>query len=102
MVNKAHAATMRRICERYGGSTNHTDGVDVVVGNLRIEIETWATLTEGIDRLTALNGFRYVAVTNKDAIPDALRLVDGTGIGVMDPQGRILFAAAGHEDASDE
>jgi hypothetical protein len=37
-----------------------------------------------------------VAVTNKDAVPDALQLTDGTGIGVMDSQGEVLKLAAGH------
>ncbi len=98
MVNKAHVATVRRICERYGGVVDHGEEVDVIAGELRIEIETWATLADGIERLSQLDGLRYLAVTNKDAILDALRLTQNTGIGVMDSFGRILQPATGHSE----
>lgn len=97
MVNKAHTATIRRISDRYGGVSGDVAGVDIIAGELLIEVETWATLAEGIGRLSALTGVRYVAVTNKDAMPDALQLTEGTGIGVMDAQGHILKPAAGHD-----
>jgi hypothetical protein len=54
MVNKAHTATVRRICERYGGVSGDGAGIDIVTAELRIEVETWATLAEGIGRLSAL------------------------------------------------
>jgi hypothetical protein len=33
---------------------------------------------------------RYVAVTNRESLDDALKQTEGTGIGVMDPQGEIV------------
>ena len=95
MSNKAHTAVLRRISERYGGVSGHADGVDIVTDEMRIEVETSATLADGFARLAALSGTRYVAVTNKEAISDALRLAAGTGIGVMDAHGNVLHAANG-------
>ena len=101
MSNKAHAATLRRIKDRYGGDSGHADGVDIVSGELRIEVETTATLAEGIARLSALSGLRFIAVTNKEAIGEALRLAAGTGIGVMDSHGEVLHAADGNSAPTD-
>jgi len=97
MVNKAHSATVRRIKDRYGGVSGDAYGIDIVAEELRIEVETSATLGGGVDRLSALDGVRYIAVTNKEAIHDALRLVDGTGIGVMDGHGNVLHPAKGSD-----
>jgi hypothetical protein len=99
MVNKAHSAVVRRIKVRYGGVSGEALGIDIVTESLRIEVETSATLESGIERLSAIDGIRYVAVTNKEAIPDALRIVDGTGIGVMDSYGNVLVPAKGANEA---
>ena len=55
-----------------------------------VEVETSATLAEGVARLRIGKGRRFVAVTNREALREALQLVEGTGIGVMDPQGDIV------------
>jgi hypothetical protein len=101
MVNKAHTATIRRICERYGGVTANGEGPDIVAGDLIIEVETSATLAEGVERLLAHTGNRYIAVTNKEAVVDANRLTAGTGIGVMDPHGNIIHPAAESDGSVD-
>ena len=100
MVNKAHTAVVRRILERYGGVSGDAQGVDIAANGLLIEVETTATLAEGFARLKELEGIRYVAITNKEAIEEALRLVKGTGIGVMDSHGNVLQVADGHQDAA--
>jgi len=93
MTNKAHAAVVRRLVERYGCSTDG-DGFDLHVGNLIIEVETSATVCAAVARLQTAAGRRYIAVTNREAIPDALTATSATGIGVMDPWGEILRDAA--------
>jgi hypothetical protein len=90
MANKAHAAVVRRLLERYGAADTTTNGFDIHVGDLRIEVETSATLSEGLKKLQAATGRRYLAVTNREAIEDALALTASTDIGVMDPWGNIL------------
>jgi hypothetical protein len=90
MANKAHAAVVRRITERYGPCDHAVNGFDVVCGDLIVEVETSATLSEGIAKLVAAAGRRYVAVTNREAIEDAIKLTEATTVGVMGPWGDIV------------
>jgi hypothetical protein len=94
MANKAHSAVVRRLHERYGTGCVNLNGYDLHVGDLFIEVETSATLVEGLQRLQFAAGRRYIAVTNREALPDALALTATTGIGVMDPWGNVVREAA--------
>ena len=100
MANKAHTATVHRILKRYGGVTDPEAGIDIVAGDMRIDVETSATGMDGIARLSQIKGVRYVAVTNKEAVREAARLAAGTGIGVMDSHGNIIQPAADHDGHS--
>lgn len=91
--NKAHTATVRRIAALWGGLLGPAGSPDIVLPDGRIEVETSATLAQGIANLRLAYGRRYVAVTNKETIPEALRLVDGTGIGLLNSHGEILHEA---------
>jgi hypothetical protein len=93
MVNKAHTATLRRIAKRYQGAIGTDGQTDITAGELLIEVETAATLREGIARLQTHACRRYIAVTNREALTEALRLTAGTGIGVMSPQGDVVREA---------
>ncbi|ADB15030.1 hypothetical protein Psta_0340 [Pirellula staleyi DSM 6068] len=93
MVNKAHTATARRIAARYNATFSPNGPYDIVGADITIEIETSATLAEGVERLQGAQGARYIAVTNKEAIVEAMRLTAGSGIGVMDPNGEIMKQA---------
>ena len=93
MVNKAHTATLRRITKRYSGIVGSGNEVDITAGDMLIEVETAATLVPGIERLSTHACRRYIAVTNRETLGDALRLTAGTGIGVMNPQGDIVREA---------
>jgi hypothetical protein len=90
MANKAHAAVIRRLSERYGNGTENTNGFDVHINDLIIEVETTATLREAIEKLRPVSGRRFIAVTNREALPDAVALTGATEIGVMDPWGEII------------
>jgi hypothetical protein len=59
-----------------------------------IAVETSATLAAGVERLQRIAGRRFIAVTNKETLLDAKRLVAGTGIGVMDSRGEIVVEPA--------
>ena len=91
MANKAHAAVVRRLTERYGvqGAAD-MNGFDVHVGDLIIEVETTATLQEAVIKLKGASGRRFVAMTNREALEDAVALTNATDIGVMDPWGDIV------------
>ena len=88
--NKAHTATANRIARRYGVEFNPQDGPDIRCDGFTVEVETTATLDESIQRLRQSDGSVYIAVTNKEAVQEALRLTQDSHIGVMDPQGEIV------------
>jgi hypothetical protein len=90
MANKAHAAVVRRLIQRYGAAQVASNSFDIHVGDLRIEVETSATLRQGLEKLLGASGRRYLAVTNREAIEDALAITAATEIGVMDPWGEIV------------
>ncbi len=70
-ANKAHTATVNRIIRRYGGTVGTGVNVDIQSPEGLIEVETEATLGRGVRRLKKCDGTTYVAVTNKEAIPEA-------------------------------
>jgi hypothetical protein len=88
--NKAHTATANRIARRYGATVNGDGNPDILAPSVAIEVETSATLRGAIRRLKNAAGPAFVAVTNKEAISDALRFAHGTTVGVMDPHGEII------------
>jgi hypothetical protein len=98
--NKAHTAAVHRIAARYRAvarsqhECQNGDGPDIELPDGRIDVETSATLAARIASLQRLKGRRFVAVTNKESLDDALRLAAGTGIGVMNSQGDIVLDAA--------
>jgi hypothetical protein len=94
MHNKAHSATMRRVAERFNARMGGAAGFDLIASDAIIEVETSATLNQGLQRLMAASGRRFVAVTNKEALPDAIRLTRATGIGVLGPRGEVVCDAA--------
>jgi len=93
MGNKAHAAVVRRLIERYGVGAENSNGFDVHIGNLIIEVETTATLLDAVEKLRLASGRRFIAVTNREALEDAVAVTGTTDIGVMDPWGDIVREA---------
>jgi hypothetical protein len=92
-VNKAHTATVNRIIRRYAGASAWDINVDVRTADAIIEVETEATIQRGVRRLKTFEGPVYLAVTNREALPEALRVTNGSHVGVMDPQGNIVKPA---------
>lgn len=91
MANKAHAATVRRLSERYRIPAGQT--YDLAGEGLIIEVETAATVSEGVRKLKEASGRRFVAMTNKESISDAVELTSATDIGVMGPRGEVVKEA---------
>lgn len=88
--NKAHTATANRIARRYGGTVSVDGSPDIQTAELIVDVETSATVRKGVQRLNAADRPAFVAVTNKEAILEALRYTQGTTVGVMDPHGEIV------------
>lgn len=93
MTNKAHSAVLNRILTRYQGTLAQDGAIDIIAGDLLIAVETTATLPTNIAQILAQPGKRYVAVTNQESLAEALRLTEGSGVGVMDARGEIIRAA---------
>jgi hypothetical protein len=94
MANKAHAAVVRRLIERYGVGAENSNGFDVHIGDMIIEVETTATLLAAVEKLRLASGKRFIAVTNREALEDAVAITEPTEIGVMDPWGDVVREAA--------
>jgi hypothetical protein len=93
MGNKAHAATLRRLADRYGVQAGQA--FDLAGEGLIIEVETAATVADGVRKLAHARGRRFVAMTNQESIHDAVLLTMSTEIGVMGPRGDVV-KEAGH------
>ena len=87
--SKVHETTARRIAERYGTRYNAARGADIKAPGITIEVETPRTVKDALRQLQGYRGPVYVAGTNKEAVEAALKVTEGTTIGVMDNQGDI-------------
>jgi len=79
-----------RIAKKLGTNYNAGQGPDVRAGKAVVEVETEKTARDG---LRQLQGFRkpvYIAGADKKATEAALEATEGTTVGVMDPQGRVV------------
>jgi hypothetical protein len=88
MANKAHTATVRRLSERYPVRGGHS--FDLMGDGLIIEVETAATVADGVRKLLDAGGRRFVAMTNQESLREALLVTRTTEIGVMSPRGDIV------------
>jgi hypothetical protein len=86
--NKAYAATLNRLVQRYGGTANESGEINADVGIIRVT--TSADFAEAVAELAERPGAVYIATTNREAVRDALRAVDNTRVGLMQPNGDIL------------
>lgn len=99
VVNKAHTATLNRICQRYGVEPSLKGDFDIKTDGLIIEVETTASIYEAVEKLRDQRGPVYIAITNKEGLKVALKSVEQTEIGIMDPQGNVMRPSGEHEFA---
>lgn len=93
MANKAHTATLNRICRKLGVKPALDGKYDIVTAEIIVEVETSATVADAVERLKDQTLPAYIAVTNKEGIQMAKSLIEGTKLGLMDPQGNIVVEA---------
>ena len=85
-----HDNTANLIARRKGAQYNRGQGPDVITPKSAIEVETETTVQDG---LRQLRGFRkpvYIAGADAAATKKALEVAQGTTVGVMDSQGKII------------
>lgn len=85
-----HDRTAVRFARCEGVPYNRGQGPDRNTARRAIEVETADTVRDG---LRQLQGFRkpvYIAGADAEATEAALRVADGTTVGVMNSRGRIV------------
>ena len=88
--NRSHKTTANRIAKKLGVDYNAKKGVDIKAPQATIEVETPKTVAQAPTQLQGHKGPTFIAGTNKEAVKKALEVTDGTTIGVMDNQGRVV------------
>ena len=88
--SKSHKTTSNRIARKYNVEYNDGEGVDIKSSRATVEVETPDTVTDAPSQLRGHRGPAYIAGTNKEAVDKALEVTNGTTIGVMDSQGKIV------------
>lgn len=84
-----HDDIAKKIARKYKTDYNPDKGVDVQTQDKAIEVERdFNTISDGIRQLQGYKKSRYIAVPNK-VVPDAVKRLQNTKIGVMDQSGNI-------------
>ncbi|MEX2186644.1 MAG: hypothetical protein WD875_07620 [Pirellulales bacterium] len=89
--SKALTATINRLARRFDGTANESG--EIRYGSATIRVTTSATVADAVAELSQQRGPVYVAMTNREGVRDALRVADGTKVGVMQPDGEIVRPA---------
>lgn len=85
-----HDQTAGRLARREGVDYNQGQGADIIGSRRVIEVETVATAGDGLRQLQGYRRPVYIAGADADATEAALKAAEGTTVGVMNSQGKIV------------
>ena len=85
-----HDSTANRIAKKKGVDYNRGPGPDVLTPRQVVEVETENTVRDGLRQLRGFKKPVYIAGADKAATNKALKTAQGTTVGVMNSQGKIL------------
>ena len=88
--SRSHKSTANRIAKKLKGDYNTGAGADINVPKMAVEVETPDTVADGLRQLQGHRKPVYIAGTNQGAVKAALEATEGTTIGVMDNQGKVV------------
>ncbi|MFC1495197.1 hypothetical protein ACFL6W_07950 [Thermodesulfobacteriota bacterium] len=88
--SRSHRTTANRIAKKLKTNYNSGKGADVKSAKATIEVETLETVSDAPGQLRGHRGPAYIAGTNQAAVQEALKVTQGTTIGVMDNQGKVV------------
>lgn len=91
--NKAYTATINRLTQRYHGTA--TDEGEIVTDDFTVMVTTTATVAAAVEMLSHRPGKVYIAMTNREGLREGLRGVEGTHVGVMQPDGEVVKESNG-------
>ncbi len=86
----ARAAVAQALARKYGVPYNRGHGPDIRTDEVIINVENAKTLETACLRLRGYRGPVYVACANDEDIADAEWWTDGSTVGIMNAEGRIL------------
>jgi len=86
----AHDTAAKRIAKKLGVEYNRGKGPDVIASRAVVEVETAATVKDGLRQLQGFRRSVYIAGANQQAVNAALEATKGTTVGVMDEKGKIV------------
>ena len=89
-MTSKHDTTAERLARKEGVEYNRGQGPDVNSARRAIEIETDATVKDGLRQLQGFSKPVYIAGADAAATKAALEAAAGTTVGVMNPQGQIV------------
>jgi len=87
--DRSHKATVNRLSKKFGTEPQEK-GADIQTNNLAIEVEPEKTINQAIMQLQGYKKPVYISGVNQKAVEKALDATEGTTIGVMDNQGKII------------
>ena len=88
--SRSHKITANRIAKKLKADYNPGKGVDIKSSKATVEVETPQTVGDAPRQLSGHRGPAYIAGTNQAAVKKALEVANGTTIGVMNNQGKII------------
>jgi len=93
MAKSRHDQIAENLAKKFGTEYKKHQWIDIVTKKRVIEVETTKEgIYQGINQIKRSQKPRYMAMEGKN-IQNALEATEGTGIGVMDENGRILKRA---------
>ncbi|HEC92439.1 MAG TPA: hypothetical protein ENI51_05530 [Candidatus Atribacteria bacterium] len=93
MAKSKHDQIAENLAKKFRTKYKKHEGIDIVTDNRVIEVETTKSgIYQGINQVKRSQKARYIAVNDRN-IQNALNATEGTGIGVMDEEGRIIKRA---------
>ena len=85
-----HDNTAKRLARKERVEYNQGQGPDVNAPGRAIEVETTNTVRDGMRQLQGFRKPVYIAGASTKATEAALEVTQGTTVGVMDPNGKIV------------
>lgn len=93
MTKSKHDLIAERLAQKFDTEYKSDKGIDLVTKDRAIEVETKKEgLDQGIGQIAHSSKARYLAVSNR-IVKLARKLIEGSGIGIMNEKGRIIKKA---------
>ncbi len=94
MAKSKHDQTAERLAKKEGTEYNRGQGADIQGGRRVIEVETEATVRDGLLQLRGYQKPVYIAGADEKATQAALEATKGTTVGVMDDKGNVVRSSS--------